>query len=208
MAIANLVRGVLPDLAEQQRVGLFGKYCLLDLGQEVVRKLVSDVQTPAVSTGAQPLADDAVLAQELLAHELGLLVDRGHVAHAPPAIVRSILVEGEGVAPRRILALPGAHTGVVAIAVEIDRVVACVVEDAVQDDGNAQLLGCLAQLGKVLLGAQDRIDFGVVGRVVAMVARGLKDGVEVDDGKAQLGDAGQVFLDALERSAVEVPGLD
>ena len=41
-----------------------------------------------------------------------------------------------------------------------------------------------------------------------MVARGFKDGVEVDGRKAQLGDAGQVFLDALERAAVEVPGLD
>ena len=41
-----------------------------------------------------------------------------------------------------------------------------------------------------------------------MVARGLKDGVEVDGRKAQLRDAGQVILDALERAAVEVPGLD
>ena len=208
MAVANLVGGVLPDLAEQQRVGLFGKYCLLDLGQEVVGKLVSDVQAPTMGTGAQPFADHAVLAQELLAHQLGLLVDGGHVAHAPPAVVRAVLVEGKRVAPRRILALPGAHTGVVAIAVEVDRVIARVVEDAVQDDGNAKLLGCLAQLGKVLLGAQDRVDLSVVGRVVAMIARRLKDGVEVDGRKAQLGDAGQVFLNALERSAVEVPGLD
>ena len=41
-----------------------------------------------------------------------------------------------------------------------------------------------------------------------MVARGFKDGVEVDGRKAQLGDAGQVFLDTLERAAVEVPGFD
>ena len=82
------------------------------------------------------------------------------------------------------------------------------VEHTVQDDGDAQLLGCLAQLGKVLLGAQDRVDLGVVGRVVAVVTRGLKDGVEVDGRKAQLGDARQVFLDTLERSAVKVPGLD
>ncbi len=82
------------------------------------------------------------------------------------------------------------------------------VEDAVQDNGNAELFGRLTQLGKVLLGAQDRVDLGVVGRVVAVVARGFKDGVEVDCRKAQLGDARQVFLDALERSAVEVPGLD
>ena len=117
-------------------------------------------------------------------------------------------MEGKRIAPRRIIALPGTHAGVVAVAVEINRVVARVVEDAVQDDGDAQLLGCLAQLGKVLLGAQDRVDLGVVGCVVAVVARGLKDGVEVDGRKAQLGDTGQVFLDALERAAVEIPGLD
>ena len=208
MAVANLVGGVFPDFAEQQSIRFFGKYGLLDLGQEVVGKLVSDVQAPTMGTGAQPFADHAVLAQEPLAHQLGLLVDGRHVAHAPPAVVRAVLVEGKRIAPRRILALPCTQAGVVAVAVEIDRVVARVVEDAVQDDGDAQLLGCLAQLGKVLLGAQDRVDLGVVGRVVAVVARGLKDGVEVDGRKAQLGDAGQVFLDALERAAVEVPGLD
>jgi len=41
-----------------------------------------------------------------------------------------------------------------------------------------------------------------------VVARGFKNGVEVDGCKAQLGDARQVFLDALERPAVEVPGFD
>ena len=117
-------------------------------------------------------------------------------------------MEIKRIAPWRILALPRAHAGVVAVAVEIDRVIARVVEDAIQNDGDAQLLGRLAQLGKVLLGAQDRVDLGVVGRVVAVVARGFKNGVEVDGCKAQLGDARQVFLDALERPAVEVPGFD
>ena len=208
MAVADLVGGVFPDFAEQQCVRLFGKYALLDLGQEVVGKLVSDIQAPTMGTGAQPFADHAVLAQELLAHQLGLLVDGRHVAHAPPTVVRAVLVESKRIAPRRILALPGTHAGVVAIAVEIYRVVARVVKDAVQDDGDTQLLGCLAELRKVLLGSQDRVDLGVVGRVVAVVARGFKDGVEIDGRKAQLGDAGQVFLDTLERSAVKVPGLD
>ena len=51
MTIADLVGGIFPDFAEQQCVRLFGKYCLLDLGQEIVRKLVSDVQAPAMSAG-------------------------------------------------------------------------------------------------------------------------------------------------------------
>lgn len=41
-----------------------------------------------------------------------------------------------------------------------------------------------------------------------MVARGLKNRVEVDGRKAQLGNAGQVILDTLERAAVKIPGLD
>ena len=117
-------------------------------------------------------------------------------------------MEIKRIAPRRILALPRAHARVVAIAVEIDGVVTRVVKDAVQNDGNAELLGRLAQLGKVLLGAQNRIDLGVIGGVVAVVARGFKNGVEVDGCKAQLGDARQVILDTLERAAVKIPGLD
>ena len=208
MAVADLVGGIFPDLAEQQRIGLFGKYGLLDLGQEVVGKLVGHVKAPAMGASAQPFTDHTVLAQEPLTYQLGALIDGGHVTHAPPAVVRAVLVEIKRIAPRRILALPRAHAGVVAIPVEIDGVVTRVVKDAVQNDGNAELLGRLTQLGKVLLSAQDRVDLGVVGRVVAVVARGFKDGVEVDGRKAQLGDAGQVFLDALERAAVEVPGLD
>ena len=208
VAIADLVGSVLPDFAEQQCVGLLGEHGLFDFGQEVVGKLVGHIESPAMGTGAQPFTDHAVLAQEPLAHQFGALIDGGHVAHAPPAVIRTVLMEVKCIAPRRILALPSAHAGIVAVAVEIDRIVARVVEDAVQDDGDAQLLGCLAQLSKVLLGAQNRIDLGVIGGVVAVVARGLKNGVEVDGRKAKLGDAGQVFLDALERAAVEVPGLD
>ena len=100
VTIADLVGSVLPDFAEQQRVGLLGEHGLFDFGQEVVGKLVSDVQTPTMGTGAQPFADHAVLAQEPLAHKLGLLVDGWHVAHAPPAVVRAVLVEGKRIAPR------------------------------------------------------------------------------------------------------------
>ena len=184
MAVADLVGGVFPDFAEQQRVRLFGKHGLLDFGQEVVGKLVGHVQTPAMGASAQPFADHAVLAQEPLAYQFGALIDGGHVAHAPPAVIRTVLVEVKRIAPRRVLALPRTDAGIVTVAVKVDRVVARMVEDAIQDDGNAELLGRLAQLRKVLLGAQNRVDLSVVGRVVAMVARSLKDGVEVDGRKA------------------------
>ena len=208
VAIADLVGGVFPDLAEQQCIGFLGEHGLFDLGQEVVGKLVGHVQTPAMGASAQPLTNDAVLAQKFFTDKLGILVDGGHVAHTPPAVIRTVLMEVKRIAPRRILTLPCTDAGIVAVAVKVDRVVARMVEDAVQDDGNAKLLGRLTQLGKVLLGAQDRVYLGVIGRVVAVVARGLKDRVEVDGRKAQLGNAGQVILDTLERAAVKIPGLD
>ena len=52
MAIADLVRGIFPDFAEQQRVGLLGEHGLFDLGQEVIGKLVGHVETPAMGAGA------------------------------------------------------------------------------------------------------------------------------------------------------------
>ena len=137
-----------------------------------------------MGAGTQPLTNHAVLAQQLFTDKLGVFVDGWHIAHAPPAVIRTVLMEVKRIAPRRVLALPCAHAGVVAVAVEVDRVVARMVEDAIQDDGNAELLGRLAQLRKVLLGAQNRVDLGVIGRVVAVVARGLKDRVEVDGRKA------------------------
>ena len=51
MAVADLVGGIFPDFAEQQCVRLFGKYCLLNLGQEVIGKLVGHIQAPAMSAG-------------------------------------------------------------------------------------------------------------------------------------------------------------
>ena len=100
VAIADLVGGVLPDFAEQQRIEFLGEHGLFDLGQEVIGKLIGHVQTPAMGAGAQPFSDHAVLAQEPLAHQFGALIDGGHVAHAPPAVIRAVLMEVKRIAPR------------------------------------------------------------------------------------------------------------
>ena len=52
---------------------------------------------------------------------------------------------------------------------------------------------------------QHRVYAQVVGRVVAVVARRLKDGVEVERRDAQVLQIAQPLADALERAAVEVP---
>ena len=63
-----------------------------------------------------------------------ILVQRRHVADAPPARIGSVLVEMVCVFPARALALPGARLGIVAIAVEVDGIIARVVEYTVEDD--------------------------------------------------------------------------
>ncbi len=208
LAVADLVGGVFPDLADHEAVGALGERRLLDLLDHVVRELVGYVEPPAAGTGAQPVADYAALAEQALLHELGVLVEGGHVADAPPAVVGAVLVEAVGVAPGRVLALVGAHARVVAVFVEVARVVTRVVEDAVEDDRDAELLGGGAQALEVLLGAEDRVDLEVVAGVVAVAALGLEDRVKVDRGESELMQARKVVLNALERAAVEVPAGD
>ncbi len=79
------------------------------------------------------------------------------------------------------------------------------VKDAVENNGDPALLGRGAQVDKVLLGAQHGIDAQVVGRVVAVVAVGLEDGVKVDDRDAQARQVVELLGDALQGAAVEVP---
>ena len=132
--VGKLVRGVLPDLADEGGIGLLGHHGGLDVLDEAVGELVGDVEAPAAGAGAQPLAQDAVMpADELV--ELGRpLVDVGQVGVSPPALVRAVLVEEEPVAVRGVLALPCALLVVVAVAVEVAGVLAAVVEHAVQHD--------------------------------------------------------------------------
>ena len=61
-----------------------------------------------------------------------------------------------------------------------------------------------AQGGKILVGAQQWIGFQVVGRIVAVVGVGLKNGVQVNAGNAQLFQVRQLLLDARKIAAVIV----
>ena len=79
------------------------------------------------------------------------------------------------------------------------------VEDAVEDDADAALVRRCAQVAKILIGSQNRIDMQVVCRVVAMVAHRFEDGVEVDRRDAHLTQVRKLLFDTLERSTVEVP---
>ena len=205
LAVGHLVGGVLPDLADQHAVGLLGKKRALDLGDELVGELVGHVEAPAARSLAQPVADHAGAPADELVKVLAVGAHGGEVLVAPPAGVGTVLVEGEPVAVRRALALPRARLGIGAKAVEVAGVGAHVVEDAVQDDRDAVLLGVHAQGPEALLVAEQRIDAQVVRRVVAVVARRLKDRVEIDRRDAQVLQVAEPLADALEGAAVEVP---
>ena len=134
IAVADLVGGILPDLADKHSIGLFLKECAADIRDERLLQLVGHIEAPAACAGARPAADDPVFTKEEVANGERILVQRRHVADAPPARIGSVLVEMVCVFPARALALPGTRLGIVAIAVEIDGIIARVVEYTVEDD--------------------------------------------------------------------------
>ena len=208
LAVGHLVGGVLPDLAHEGAVRALGNHCGLDVLDKAVGELVGNVQAPAAGAGAQPLAHHAVLpANELVVLRV-LLVYVGKVGVAPPAVIGAVLVEEEPIAVGRLVTLPGTRLGVVAVAVEVAGVLAAVVEDAVQHDGDATLSGLAGQGAELLLVAQHGVNAQVVGRVVAVVAGRLKDGVEVDHGHAEVCQVVELLADATQGAAVEVPLQD
>ena len=62
-----------------------------------------------------------------------------------------------------------------------------------------------AQATKLVLVTQHRVDGEVVCRVIAMVARCLEDGIEIEHRHAKGLEIVEMLDDALERTAIEVP---
>jgi hypothetical protein len=79
-----------------------------------------------------------------------------------------------------------------------------VVEDAVEDDPDADLVGMLDEVLPVLLGAEGGIDLRVVLRVVRVVRAGVEDRVEIDRVDAGRLEDLELLVDALEIAAVVV----
>ena len=74
-------------------------------------------------------------------------------------------------------------------------------EHPVQHDADAIAGSGLAQLLKILVGAQQRVHVEIVGGVVPVVGVSLKDGVEVDVVHPEVMQVGELGLDALEVAA-------
>ena len=99
--VALLVGRILPDLADKHPIGLFLKEYAADIRDERLLQLVGHIEAPAACAGARPAADDPVFTKEEVANGEGILVQRRHVADAPPARIGPVLVEMVCVFPAR-----------------------------------------------------------------------------------------------------------
>ena len=205
-AVADLVRRVLPDLADEDRVGVRRLEFAVERLRELRGQFVDDVETPAADAHLRPMVQHAVLVAD---HEVH--VGRRRLRHvrqrgkSPPTVVFvRILMEVVPAVVGRLLRLERAETVVIALAVEVDAVASRMAEYAVEDDADALGPRRLHEILKLLVRAEDRIDLVVVARIVVVVARRLENGIEIDDGNAKLPQVGELRLQPLDIAAEEI----
>ena len=208
LAVGNLVRGIFPDLADDSGIGTLCACSRGDVADEVFGELICHIEPPATGTKAQPMADDAVLAADELVVARVLFADVRQVAYAPPGGILARVVYLVPGAVRRVLALEGANLGIVVVLVEVARIAARMVEDAVEHYCHAMRLRSAAELLEGLRVAEHRVDLHVVGRVIAVVRGSLEDRVQIEHCDAQRLEIVELLCDAGKRAAVEVPGHD
>ena len=136
MPVAYLEHRILPNLADDGAVGLFGLCGIAYKREHIVGKLVGNIEPPAGSTAPKPQLNDAVLCtDDVILPACVLLVYLGQILKVPPAAV--IVGEGAEVKPvkiRRSLARVRTDAAVAAEAVKINAVRARVRENAVVYD--------------------------------------------------------------------------
>ena len=205
-AVADLVRRVLPDLADEDRIGVRRLEFAVERLRELRGQFVDDVETPAADAHLRPVMQHAVLVAD---HEVH--VGRRRLRHvrqrgkSPPAVVFvRILMEVVPAVVGRLLRLERAEAIVIALAVEVDAVASRMAEYAVEDDADALGLRRLHEVLKLLVRAEEWIDLVVVARIVVVVARRLENGIEIDDGNAKLPQVGKFRLQPLDIAAEEI----
>ena len=200
---AELGGGILPHLTQQE---LFRAHPL-DGGahffNKAVGQLVGHIQPETGCAPAEPGVDDAALARDKFDIGGGLLVDFGQGLKAPPAAVAA-LVLGVKIVPAAVggvrVTVSTALT-IAALPVEIPAVRARMAEHAVQHDADAVFGRFHAEGFKIFVGAKQWVYVEVIGRVVAVVGVGLKNGVEVEEVHPHLVQVGEFELDAFQVAA-------
>ena len=204
-SVADLVGGILPHLAQQQRLRVQLLEALAEQGDEVVGQLVGHVQTEAIGAQAHPVGNDAILScDDVLQKSRVHLIDAGEGVDAPPGgVAVGVLLEIKPTAVGGI-GVTDCTVSEDMVAVKVHAVAAGVGEHAVQNHLHTQLVGVGTQGGKVLLGPQHGIGTHVVGSVIAVIGKRHGDGVEIDDVHMHPFEIGQLFPNSPQISAEKV----
>ena len=179
--VGNFIAGILPDLTQDQGVGVRFFHSGPELFNELAGKLVRHVQTPAGGPGPKPALHHGVFPLDNIIHVIrAILPDVGQRVDAPPGVVGvGPPAELEPVVVGTVLTLGCSQGGVEAVGIEVDALRSGMVEHAVQQDADAPFLCLGAEVPEILFSAQHRVDSGIVRRVVAVVGGGFKNRAEV-----------------------------
>ena len=128
-----------------------------------------------------------------------VFVDVGQGNKAPPAFVNiGVFYEAVPVTVRAFrVTVSAAVFAVSAVFVEVHRVCSRMAEYAVKNNSYAVFLGSSAQLSEILLGAHNRVNSLIAGRIVAVIFVSLKNRVKINTAYTQSLQIRQFFLNAL-----------
>ena len=172
---------------------------------KIVRQLIRHVQPPACGARPGPVREDALVAKDKVPVAGVELVDVGQRGEVPPAVV-AIRVGAKAVPAviGRVRVFVSAQVLIAAVAIKIPAVRTRVRKHPVEHQAYAKGAGLLGEGAKGFLRAEDGVDAVIVRRVVAVVAGGLEDRVQVKRRHTERGQVGQLFADALEVAAKKV----
>ena len=177
--VSGLVGGILPNFSQHIGIGIDLLDPVVKELDELVRQLVSHIQTEAVNALLQPEGDDAVFAGDDEIHKGRIhLVDSGQGIKAPPGVVdMGPAVEGEPAVVGRLLGIEGADAVKLAFPVEVGAVGAGVGVHAVQDHPDAPGMGGVHHFTEILQSAQHGVGNHVIAGVVTVAGEALGNGV-------------------------------
>ena len=202
-SVGDLVRGVLPDLPDEQFSGVPGEP-FPDFPHKAVGKLVHDVQPEPVCALCEPAVQHAPVPRDKIL-EILRIPHRGQGFDSPPAPVFS--GKRKKFVPRKILRVPALKRpaiGIRPVAVEIPAVVPGVVEDAVQNNPYPTLVRGGDQPPEGGETTEPLVDLLVVPRVVLVVGDRLEHRRKVDDPHPQALEIVKLLGNPVQRPAEEI----
>ena len=201
-AVGAFCRSILPDLADHRALWVFRLDGGRNLVEKRVGKLIGHIEPPTRNARAHPLAQHAVFPADKRAVGRFLFVEIRKLGKTPPAVVFiGPVFKLVPAAVRAVGIVVRAAVSVTAELVEINAVGAGMVKHAVKDDRHSVSPGLGAKRAQIRLAAEQRVNFFIVGRVVAMVGMGLKNWIEIEHRHAKAFQIGQLLNDAAQIAA-------